>query len=353
LANDAEMRAAVYRGVNDVRVERLPIPELGAREALVRIASCGVCGTDIKKIQYGLTPPPRIFGHEMAGTIAAVGAEVTGWSVGDRVVVMHHVPCMECYYCAQRAFAQCPTYKKTGTTAGFEPAGGGFAEYIRVMDWIVERGMVRVPETVSLEEATFVEPVNTCLKAIYRADVRAGQSVAVFGQGQIGLLFTQLAHWRGAEVYAVDPLEYRRETAMRMGATAAFAPERSNFVNEARSRTQGRGADLAIVAVASNAVAAQAFEAVRPGGKVLLFAQTRLGDPLQVDAGSVCMLEKDLIGSYSSDITLQDQSAELVFSRALNVRDLITHRFPLEEIGEALALAISPRDHSLKIMVQL
>lgn len=347
------MRAAVYRGVNDMRVERLPVPEFGAREVLVRIASCGVCGTDIKKIQYGLTPPPRVFGHEMAGTIAAVGAEVEGWSVGDRVVVMHHVPCMDCYYCAHRAFAQCPAYKKTGTTAGFEPAGGGFAEYIRVMDWIVERGMVRVPETVSLEEATFVEPVNTCLKAIYRADVRAGQSVAVFGQGQIGLLFTQLARWRDAEVFAVDPLEYRREMGRRMGASAAFAPETADVAQEIRFRTQGRGADLAIIAVASNAVAAQAFEAVRPGGKVLLFAQTRLGDPLQVDAGSVCMLEKDLIGSYSSDITLQDQAAELVFSRILNVRDLITHRFPLEEIGEAIALAVSPRDHSLKIMVQL
>src|SRR5689334_11739972 len=114
------MRAAVYRGIDDVRVEDVPVPEIGPREALVRIEACGVCGTDVKKIHYGLTPPPRIFGHEMAGTIAAVGSEVANWRVGDRVAVHHHVPCMDCYYCSQRAYSQCPVYKRTGTTAGFE-----------------------------------------------------------------------------------------------------------------------------------------------------------------------------------------------------------------------------------------
>ncbi len=346
------MRAAVYRGVNAVRAERVPVPEIGPGELLVRIDSCGVCGTDLKKIAYDLTPPPRIFGHEMAGIVVAVGDGVGDWRAGDRVVAHHHVPCMECYYCRERDFAQCPTYKRTGTTAGFEPAGGGFAEYIRVMDWVVRGGLVRVPDDVSLEEATFVEPVNTCLKAVYKADVRPGKTVLVVGQGQIGLLFTQIAGLRGAQVIATDRIPFRVEQAGRFGASLALDPGRFDVPAEVRSRTAGRGADLAIVAVADTAVVAQAFESVRPGGAVLLFAQTRLGDTLGVDAGAVCMLEKDLIGSYSSDITLQDEAADLIFTRKLDVRSLITHRFPLDDIASAIQLASSPRDNSLKVMVR-
>src|SRR5579871_2033066 len=179
----ATMQAAVYRGVDTVRVETVPVPEIGPREVLARVGVCGVCGTDLKKIHYGLTPPPRIFGHETAGTLVAVGVEVTGWQVGDRVVINHHVPCLssDCYFCLRHAFSQCPVYKKTGATAGFEPAGGGFAEYVRVLDWCAQGGMVRIPEDVSLEEASFVEPLNTCLKGIRMAQIQQGDTVLVIG----------------------------------------------------------------------------------------------------------------------------------------------------------------------------
>jgi L-iditol 2-dehydrogenase len=221
------------------------------------------------------------------------------------------------------------------------------------MDWVVKRGMVRIPDGVSFEEATFVEPVNTVLKAVEKAALQPEQSALVVGQGQIGLLFTQILRARGVNVFASDPLAYRRDRALRFGAKDAFDPAADALPAEIKNRTGGRGADLAVVAVASSAVVAQAFEAVRPGGKVLLFAQTRLGDPLEVDAGAVCMLEKDLIGSYSADIDLQDASAELVFSRKINVRDLISHRFPLEEIESAIQMAVTPRENSLKIMVTI
>ena len=151
----ATMRAAVYRGVDDMRVETVPVPlnpdgSLGAGEVLVRIDTCGICGTDLKKIHSGSHSAPRIFGHEMAGTIAMVGDGVTNFVVGDRVMAYHHIPCGECYYCRKQTFAQCETYKKVGCTAGFAPAGGGFAEYIRVMEWIVGRdgktaGLIKVP----------------------------------------------------------------------------------------------------------------------------------------------------------------------------------------------------------------
>jgi L-iditol 2-dehydrogenase len=211
--------------------------------------------------------------------------------------------------------------------------------------------MVRVPEDVTFEEATFVEPVNTCLKAVEKAGVGAEQTVLVVGQGQIGLLFTQLARAADATVLASDPLPFRRECAERFGARETYDPT-TDVPAAVRQATEGRGADLAIVAVADNCVVAQAFEAVRPGGKVLLFAQTRLGDPLSVDAGAVCMLEKDLIGSYSADIDVQEKAAALIFRRAINVRDLITDCYPLSAIQSAIERAARPQSHSLKVLVR-
>src|ERR1035438_170314 len=159
----ATMQAMVYRGVNDLRMETVPVPAIGPGELLVKIATCGVCGTDLKKIHTGSHSAPRIFGHEMAGTIVMVGDGVAGFEIGDRVMAYHHIPCGKCYYCRKRTYAQCETYKKVGCTAGFAPAGGGFAEYIRVMDWIVATGgLVRIPDDIPFEQASFIEPVNTC-----------------------------------------------------------------------------------------------------------------------------------------------------------------------------------------------
>ena len=169
----ATMLAAVYRGVNDVRLETVPVPKIGPGELLLRVHSCGVCGTDLKKIATGSHSAPRIFGHETSGVVAAVGENVKKFSPGDRAVVFHHIPCRQCYYCQHKTFAQCETYKKVGCTAGFEPSGGGFAEYVRVMDWIVEQGTVRIPSGISFEQACFVEPVNTCMKGIAALNLAA------------------------------------------------------------------------------------------------------------------------------------------------------------------------------------
>src|SRR5437868_5693576 len=181
----ATMLAAVYRGINDVRMETVPVPKIGPGEMLVRVHSCGVCGTDLKKISTGSHSAPRIFGHETSGTVAAVGSGVTSYRPGDRVMVFHHIPCRECFYCKQNTFAQCGTYKKVGCTAGFEPSGGGFAEYVRVMDWIVQHGTVRIPPDVSFEQAGFVVPVNTCMKGIEARSLGHGDTVLTSGQGPI------------------------------------------------------------------------------------------------------------------------------------------------------------------------
>ena len=349
---EATMRAGVYRGIDDVRVERIDVPECGAGEVLVRVEVCGVCGTDLKKIHYGLTPPPRIFGHETVGTIAAVGGKVSAWTVGDRVAVNHHIPCLrhDCFYCSRKIFAQCPIYKQTGATAGFEPAGGGFAEYVRVLPWCVG-GMVRVPPDFPAEEASMIEPLNTCLKGVRLADVRCGDTVLIIGQGPIGMLFTQLARLAGARIVATDRIASRRAIARQLGASYALEPDGGEVGLAIRELSDGRGADAAIVAVPSTQVIADAFAVLRPAGKVLLFAHTRLDDPVTIDAGAICMQEKALIGSYSSDVELQDEAAELIFSRQVDVRPLLTHRFGLDRIADAIDYASQPRDGSLKVLV--
>src|SRR5450432_4082465 len=179
------MRAGVYREKGIVHVEEVPVPAVGDSEVLIKVAACGICGTDIKKIFQGYVEPPQILGHELAGTVVAVGRGVTRWKPGDRVMSFHHTPCGACFYCQNRLFSQCAQYKTTGLTAGFAPNGGGFAEYVKAMPWIVERGMIALPAGVSFEEATFVEPVNTCLKAVRKARVSKNETVLVIGQGPI------------------------------------------------------------------------------------------------------------------------------------------------------------------------
>ncbi len=214
----ATMRAVVYRGVNDLRLETVPVPQIGPGELLVKIATCGVCGTDLKKIHTGSHSAPRIFGHEMAGTIVAVGEGVTKFAVGERVMVFHHIPCGQCYYCRKQTPAQCAIYKKVGATAGMEPSGGGFAEYIRVMDWIVAMGgVVRIPDGVPFEQAAFIEPVNTVLKAVKLLNLAADETVLVIGQGPIGIMLAALSRRTGARVLTSDLYPERHAIAAKFG----------------------------------------------------------------------------------------------------------------------------------------
>jgi len=346
------MRAAVYRGKGRVLVEHVPVPEIGPGEVLLRVAACGICGTDIKKIQHGFVKPPQILGHEIAGAVVAVGKGVRRWKPGDRAVSFHHIPCGNCFYCERKLFSQCPTYKKVGVTAGFEPNGGGFAEYVRILPWIAERGMVAIPPGVSDEEATFVEPVNTCQKAIEKARLAAGETVMVIGQGPIGLLLMLLARLEGASVLTSDLVAARRERSVRYGAVAAFDPAKGELLEEVRERTNGRGADAVLLAVPSPELVRESLALARPGGRVLLFAQN---DPLmtvEFPAAAVGVEEKEILGSYSASVDLQERSARLVFERRLPLRELISHRFPLEEMEQALALAARPAGDSLKVVIQ-
>ena len=336
------MIAAVYRVQGSLAVETVPTPEIEAGELLVRIDSCGVCGTDLKKIQYGLQPGPRVFGHEMAGIVARVGPGVTEYAPGDRVAVLHHVSCGSCFYCKRDLDAQCPEYRRTATTAGFEPAGGGFSQFIRVTAGAMRGGVIRVPENVSLEEATFIEPLNTCLKGVRKIGGSPGDVVMVVGLGPIGLMLAMLARRDGYRVIGVDPVTQRQEIAGSVADAAAIA----------REWTDGRGSDAAIVATPAPAVISEAAASVRPGGVVVLFANTRVGELASLDVGDLCVQDKKIVGSYSSSMRVTEEVAGIVFERQIPVQPLITHRYPLHEIDAALTLSFRPNPDTLKILVR-
>ena len=354
------MQAAVYRGVDDVRTETVDVPEIGAGEVLVRIDTCGICGTDLKKIHTGSHSAPRVFGHEMAGTIAAVGESVRGFVVGERVMAFHHIPCGTCFYCRKKTFAQCETYKKVGTTAGVgEAAGGGFAEYIRVMDWIVgdgvtPAGLIKVPDDIPFEQAAFIEPVNTCFKAVKLLALEPDDTVLVIGQGSIGIILAALARQTGATVLTSDMYAERHAVAAKFGLDRPL-DARGDVVAACKAATEGRGADVALVAVGADALIATAMAAVRPGGRVMLFASTQHGTA-PFDPAAVCMDEKTLMGSYSASVAIQQEGIDLVFegyrSGKLNFTQLISHRFGLEDAAEAVRLASKPVADSMKIVLK-
>ena len=333
-------------------METVPVPKIQQGELLIRVHSCGICGTDLKKISTGSHSAPRIFGHETTGVVAAVGKGVTKFQVGDRVMVFHHIPCRNCYYCKLKVFAQCPIYKKVGATAGFEPSGGGFAEYVRVMDWIVSRGgVVRIPDGVSFEQASFIEPVNTCMKGIETLRLQAGETVLVIGQGPIGIILAVLARRCGVRVITSDLFPQRHTIAQGFGLNENIDASTADTVQVVKALTEGRGADAVILAVAGNSLIRPAMDSTRPGGRVLLFAQTQHGDAT-IDPAAVCVDEKSLLGSYSASVDLQDESAHFVLDREMDLERLISHRFPLTEAVEALHLAAHPKPDSMKVMIQ-
>src|SRR3981189_2315735 len=345
------MRAGVYREKGIVRVEEVPVPELADGEVIIKVAACGICGTDIKKIYHAYVPPPQILGHEVAGTVVATGRGVTKWMPGDRVMSFHHIPCGAFFYCERRLFSEGKQYKTTGLTGGFTPNGGGFAEYVKAMPWVAERGIITLPDNVSFEEATFIEPINTILKAVQKARVAAGETVLIAGCGPIGLQLLMVANLQGAKLYTSDPMAVRRAKSLSLGALESFNPSDGKLVEQMKARTEGRGADAVLVAVAHPAFGVDALAAARPGGRVLLFAANDPVTRIEFPAAAVGIDEKEILGSYSAAVDIQETAAALVVHKKLPVMDIVTHRFSLDRIQDALELAARPTAQSLKILI--
>jgi len=287
----------------------------------------------------------------MSGQVVSAGAGVKDLGIGDRVMVFHHIPCGECYYCRKKVFAQCPVYKKVGASAGFEPSGGGFAEYIRVMEWIVRKGVVKIPQGVSYEQASFIEPVNTCLKAVEALQLQPDETVLVIGQGPIGIILAALAKRTGATVVTSDLYPQRLKMSESFGLHHNLNAGSEDPALRVRELTGGRGADAVILATAGNSLIKPAMDATRPGGKIMLFAQTQRSE-VAIDPAAVCMDEKTLMGSYSASVDLQQENVDLVFSGEIDFARLISHRFPLANSVEAIHMASHPSPATMKIVVQ-
>lgn len=346
------MKAQVFRGVNHLSYEEVPLPEVLADEVLVQVQVVGLCQSDIKKIRYPLYAPPRIFGHETAGTIAAVGPDVKDWQVGDRVVVLHHIPCMHCAYCLNDNFSMCDVYKNITTTAGFAPSGGGFAEYVKVPGHIVRNGgLIQIPDSITFEQASFVEPTNCCLKAVKKAQVQPGQTVLITGAGPIGLMFIMLVKYFGARAIATDLLPSRIDKALAVGADAAFDARDPDLAAKVHGLTQGMGVDTSLLAVPSEKAFFQALDCTRKGGKILFFAEFPDEVEIPINPNILYRQEIDLMGSYSSSYRVQALAADIVFNRRIDVDALISDRYPLKDLAAAVEQAIAPTEDTYKILI--
>jgi len=338
------VRVAMYYSNRDVRLEEMPVPKIGAGELLVRVHACGICGSDVME-WYRIDRIPLILGHEIGGEVVAVGEGVTRYKVGDRISAAHHVPCNTCYYCLSGNHTVCDTLRRTN----FDP--GGFVEYLRLPAINVDRGVYLLPDTVSFEEATFVEPLACVLRGQRRAGLRPGQSVLVIGCGIAGLLHVHLARAMGAGlIVAVDVVDSRLEAARRFGAEYAVHA-REDVPARLRKLNDGRLADLVIVCTGSEPALAQALASVERGGTVLFFAPANSGVKLPISFNELFWRnDRTLTTSYAGSPTDYAFAVELLRLGTLRVKDMITHKLGLAEAGLGFQLVASAGD-SLKVII--
>ncbi len=331
------MKAVIYHSYDDIRLEQRPIPVITDHELLVRVHGCGLCGSDIIKIVQR-APAPVILGHELTGTIVERGRAVSDFAVGQRVVVAHHVPCGECHYCRHHNYSMCASFK----ASNIDPCG--FAEYIRVPAAHVQHTTLPLPDTLSDEEGTFVEPLACCVRAVRRAPLLAGDTVVIVGLGSIGLLMLQAAKALAAytgnalRVYGVDLLPDRLQLARTLGADdALMAPSDEQGLRELLAPlTEGRGADSIIITVPGARPFIQALAGVRKGGSIHIFAAHTGVVP--VDIETLYQRELSIISTYSSSPEDLRIALDLLASGRVCVGQLISHRLPLEQFHEGVRL---------------
>jgi L-iditol 2-dehydrogenase len=335
----------MYYKNSDIRIEELPVPEIGPGELLVKIEASGICGSDVME-WYRIHKAPLVLGHEIAGTVIEVGDGVDGYKVGDRVSASHHVPCNTCYYCVTGHHTSCDTLR----TTKFYP--GGFCEYVRLPAINVDRGVYKIPGGLSFEEATFTEPLACILRGQRRAGLEAGQRVVVVGSGISGVLHIALARALGAScIVATDISEYRVEMARKYGADYSINA-REDVPGYLKEVNDGRLADVVIVCAGSEAAIEGSFQLVERGGTILLFAPTDPGIKIPLPFNDVFWgNDVTLTTTYAGDRTDHLTALDLIGSGRVNVRDMITHILPLEETVKGFQL-VESADESIKVIIE-
>ncbi|HLH63098.1 MAG TPA: zinc-dependent dehydrogenase [Ktedonobacteraceae bacterium] len=338
------MLAVEYHSNSDIRVVELPVPEIGAGELLVQLRACGICASDV--MEWYMKPRAPLYpGHEPAGVVAAVGEGVEQFTPGQRVFIHHHVPCMVCHYCQRGSYSQCATFRSTR----LYPAG--LAEYIRVPAPNVKLDVLSLPDDLSFEAATLIEPLACCIRGIERAMIRPGDSVLVLGAGSNGILLAQLAQQRGAaRVIIVDPIPYRRQHALNVGIDYALDSEPRTLLDQAYAVNGGRKPDIVIVTPASVRAMQQGIELAGRGGTVLLFAPPPPAEVLPITPNTFFFQEITLRTSYSAGPYETRLALELLITGRIRAETVITHRFPLKDAAQAFQLVARPGD-ALKVVI--
>lgn len=338
------MQVAVYYNNNDIRIEEAPTPKIGEGEVLIKVESSGICGSDLME-WYRVPKAPLVLGHETTGEIVKTGNNVEGFSTGDRVVVTHHVPCNTCHYCLTDRHTLCSTLKSTS----FDP--GGFSEYLRVPEINVDRGMFGLPESVSYDEGTFVEPLGCVVRGIRQAELNPGDSVAIIGSGVTGLLNLQYSVSLGAgKVFAIDIDDYKLKYSVNFGASFAFNAN-DDVISKIKEYNGGRLCDLVIVCIGAQSALDQAFELVENGGKILFFAPSDPKTELNLNFNEFWWKGIKLTSSYAAAPKDLELALSLIQNKRVDVEKMITHKFPLSEIKKGFEL-MQAKSQSLKIIVR-
>lgn len=338
------MKAAVYYNQKDIRVEEIPVPKIDRDEVLVEMKACGICGSDLME-WYLKTRAPLVLGHEPSGVIVEKGINVEGFDIGDRVFVHHHVACLKCHHCLRGDFTLCQQFHETNIFPG------GFAEYFRVPSPNLKLDTLKVPRGVSFEEATLIEPVGCCLRALKKCGVRKGDMVAVIGAGATGIIHTALSKIFGAEKTIVsDLVDFRLKCAEKFGADVTANPNRVDLTEVVMAETNGKGVDLAVVTAPSLEAYKTALSICRRGGKLCVFAPTSPGEFLEISPKQLFFNELQIIPSYSTSHVETREALKLIKTGKIRVKELITHRFTLEETAKAFKTALEDKE-SLKVLV--
>jgi len=339
------MRVAMYYSNQDIRLEEMPTPQIGGGELLMRVEASGICGSDLLE-WYRRDKAPLVLGHEVAGEIVAVGEGVARYKEGDRISAAHHVPCNTCYYCLNGHHTVCETLRKTN----FDP--GGFAEYTRLPSINVDRGVFLLPDEMSFEEATFIEPLACVLRGQRLAGIQPGRSVLVIGSGIAGLLHTQLARALGATcIVATDIVDYRLEAARHFGADVAIHAK-EDVSALLRQVNNNRLADLVIVCTGAAPAITQALQSVERGGTVLFFASTEQGITVPMSVNDLFWRnEMTLTSSYAGSPADYATALELIHSGRIHVKEMITHRLGLAETHLGFQL-VAQAQNSIKVIIQ-
>jgi len=338
------MKVAMYYNNNDVKIEEAQVPGISDDELLVKVHASGICGSDVME-WYRIKKAPLVLGHEIAGEIVKTGKNVKKFKDGDRIFVTHHVPCNECEYCEEGQHTICDTLHSTK----FYP--GGFAQYLRVPEINVKNGTFILPNEISYDEGTFIEPLACVVRGFRISNYQPNQTVLVLGSGIAGLLNIKLAKAEGAnKIFATDISKFRLESAKKMGADFVINAK-EDVPDEIKKHNNGELADFAILCVGAPSAVEQALNSVAPGGTILFFAPSEPGIDIPFPLFDLWNKQIKMFSTYAGAPDDIVDAIEILKNKEIDVNDMITHKLPMDKTPEGFKLVAEAED-SIKVIIE-